>query len=160
VGILAEHGAHALDAGCSEGRERSRADAIHADDLRPEILRDIPGRALERGLRDAHDVVVPDHLLRAVVAERARPGVRGAGSTALGFFCCFEYQAIEFEPKPSTGIHVEVARTVPRWFWPLCIAPENSARRRRGSETTASDPSVLEVAPQHAAQVVPRATAR
>ena len=59
-----------LDPRCGERAHGPRADGVDADALGPEVHREIAHDRLQGGLRDAHHVVVGDHLLGAVVGQR------------------------------------------------------------------------------------------
>src|SRR5688572_15149395 len=52
--------------GNSKGSQVPAGNDVHADLLRPQVRGKVAGRALERGLRDAHDVVAGYDLLRPV----------------------------------------------------------------------------------------------
>ena len=58
------------DAGRRERPDRPGADRVDADAVGPEVGGEVADRRLERGLGDAHHVVVRDDLLGAVVGQR------------------------------------------------------------------------------------------
>ncbi len=65
-----EHEARIGNAGAGERPDRPRGDGVDADAIGAEIDREVAHRCFERGLGDAHGVVVRHRPLAAIVGER------------------------------------------------------------------------------------------
>src|SRR3546814_4095224 len=58
------------DAARGKRLDRSRRDRVHTHALRAIVVGEIFDAGFERRLGDAHDVIMRDDLLRAIIAER------------------------------------------------------------------------------------------
>ena len=73
---LAVHRLEAGDAARGKGADRPGGDGVDADAVRAEVGREVAHARLERGLGDAHHVVVGNDLLGAVVGQRHHAAAR------------------------------------------------------------------------------------
>src|SRR5882724_353029 len=69
-GVALEHVAEAGNAASGERFERTCGDSVDTNILGAQVAGEITNAGLERGFRDAHDVVFWNDFFRAKVAER------------------------------------------------------------------------------------------